>query len=109
MSNATVASWTACIKELQRLVNTAAAGAADDDLRKAGIAMGRNLEKLTRQPPLPHAAWKRLVQDVQVIMKTACLAGSELSPESKEVYRRYRPHLARRLAFAMIGSTTGPH
>jgi hypothetical protein len=65
MANAVVASWKACIKELQDAVNT-----DWQDLYEveAGIlrAFVERVRQLEQQPPLPHAAWKRLVQDVQV-------------------------------------------
>jgi hypothetical protein len=58
MANAVVASWTACIKELQQLT---AGTAQAHPLNTACM-----LDKLHQQPLLPHAAWKKLVQDVQV-------------------------------------------
>jgi hypothetical protein len=61
MANAAVSLWMACIKDLQNLV--IAAGAAPASAVKA---MLKCLNKLEHQPPLPHAAWKKLVQDVQV-------------------------------------------
>lgn len=60
MSKAVVASWMACIKELQKLVTASAADAG------ATEAFRQRLQQLDGQPPLPHAAWKKLVQDVQV-------------------------------------------
>jgi hypothetical protein len=61
MSNAWVAAWTACIKELLRLVNTASVAQAEVQ------AFDRVVAELSKQPqPLPHAVWKKLVQDVQV-------------------------------------------
>lgn len=30
-------------------------------------ALTKRIDKLYQQPPLPHAAWKKLVQDVQVM------------------------------------------
>lgn len=71
MANAVVASWTACVKELQRLVEAAAAAGPCRvyegqpywaDLKP----YQRCVDKLDTQSPLPHAAWKRLVQEVQV-------------------------------------------
>jgi hypothetical protein len=35
--------------------------------------MKQHVDRLEQQPPLPHAAWKRLVQDVQV--KAAVVRG----------------------------------
>jgi hypothetical protein len=68
-------------------VDAAAAGAADFHLEKAGIDISRTIEMLKGQPPLPHAAWKRLVQDVQVTLKTACRAGRQREPKAR-CYRR---------------------
>lgn len=64
MANAAVASWTACIKELRHLADTA--GAVQDD---AIHAFRQRVDKLEQQPPLPKATWKRLVQDAQVTHK----------------------------------------
>jgi hypothetical protein len=61
MSKACIAAWTACIKELQGLANTAVADQPD-----AVFQAMQHVEQLDQQQPLPHAAWKRLVQDVQV-------------------------------------------
>jgi hypothetical protein len=61
MANAAVSLWTACIKDLQ--TSTHAAGAVPASTVKALV---KSLNKLEQQPPLPHAAWKKLVQDVQV-------------------------------------------
>jgi hypothetical protein len=76
MANAVVASWTACISALQHLLvqvshTTSAA------LSGATQSVVQLVEKLGRQPPLPHAAWKRLAQDVQVtwLARGVCLAG----------------------------------
>lgn len=60
MANAVVASWAACIKELQRLVDAPSVAQSD------GNAVLKLVEQLDNQPPLPHAACKRLVQDLQV-------------------------------------------
>lgn len=60
MANAVVAEWTACIKELQQIVDAAAAAQLD------GGTLAQHLEKLEEHASMPHAAWKRLVQDVQV-------------------------------------------
>lgn len=61
MATTAVAAWTACIKEMQQLLNTE--GALQRDAYTALVISVAGLQK---QPPLPHAAWKRLVQDVQV-------------------------------------------
>ena len=62
MANAVVASWTACIKELQRLTDRV--GDAD---AAAVAGLRQRLENIQQQPPLPNAVWKKLVQDVQVM------------------------------------------
>jgi hypothetical protein len=63
MANAVVASWTACIKELQRMIDTA--GEAGDSAALVKVFRLR-MEAITQQPPLPNAVWKKLVHDVQV-------------------------------------------
>lgn len=59
--NMVVATWTGLITALQQQVD--AADAADSASRAAVTA---GLNSITYAPPLPHAAWKTLVQDVQV-------------------------------------------
>ena len=66
MANAVVAEWTACIKELQQIVDAAAAAQLD------GETLAQHLEKLEEHASMPHAAWKRLVQNVQV---NNCMVG----------------------------------
>jgi hypothetical protein len=61
MANAAVAGWTACIKELQQQLGATGPVRADDF-----SAFSKRVTALEQQLPLPHAAWKRLVQDVQV-------------------------------------------
>lgn len=63
MANAAVASWTACIKELQKLVDnsTTAPDAAQFTERMT------QLEQLSCSP-LPPAAWKTLVDKLQVLL-----------------------------------------
>ena len=61
MANAAVASWSACIKELQQL---AAGSATSPDA--AQLAVDR-LDK-DKQSPLPSAAWKKLVRNVKVLL-----------------------------------------
>ena len=70
MANAAVASWTACVKELQELA------AAPSVAQRDGDAVLQRVEKLQDQPPLPHAAWKRLAQDVQVRQADNCRRGN---------------------------------
>lgn len=65
MANAAVASWTACIKELQKLVVDPSTSHDTADL-----AVGK-LDK-DKEIPLPNAAWKKLVRDVKVLLSTAC-------------------------------------
>jgi hypothetical protein len=66
MANPVVASWTACIKELQDAVNTDWQGVSVAETADALRAVVLRVKRLREQPPLPHAAWKRLVHDVQV-------------------------------------------
>jgi hypothetical protein len=61
MANAAVASWTACVKELQQLMSSTPAAQS-----RFSVACTQRLQQLSQQPPLPHAAWKKLAQDVQV-------------------------------------------
>jgi hypothetical protein len=63
MANAVVASWTACINELQQLIDDTADAAEADAIQ---LCLLQRINKLKKQPSLPHAAWKRLVQDMQV-------------------------------------------
>lgn len=62
MANAAAASWTACIKALHQLTDRA----GNADVSAAVDAVRQHMDKLTLQPPLPNAVWKKLVQDVQV-------------------------------------------
>jgi hypothetical protein len=64
MASAVVASWSACIKDLQQLIDRAAEPPAGE-----GAALTRRIQNLFLPPPLPNAAWKKLVQDVQVMLK----------------------------------------
>lgn len=59
MANAAVASSTACIKEVQKLV---------DDPCRAPDAAQQAIDKVFMQSesPMPNAAWKKLVNDAQV-------------------------------------------
>jgi hypothetical protein len=75
MAKAVVAAWAACVKDLQQLI--AAAPASTPAPGAPGIATPPSNEsfrfmqcvrKLHDQPPLPHAAWKKLAQDVQVMV-----------------------------------------
>ena len=60
MANAVVASWTACVRELQQMLDTA-------DFAEADVSkLFQHADKLGDQLSLPHAAWKKLVHDVQV-------------------------------------------
>jgi hypothetical protein len=60
MANTCITAWTACIKELQGLVSTASAAPTE-------VPGYDRVEELSKQlQPLPHASWKKLVQDVQV-------------------------------------------
>lgn len=60
MANAVVASWTACVRELQQMLDTA-------DFAEADVSkLFQRANKLGDQLSLPHAAWKKLVHDVQV-------------------------------------------
>lgn len=59
MSHSTVVeTCTGLIKALQQHVE------APDAASGAAVSAGMN--SITNAPPLPHAAWKTLVQDVQV-------------------------------------------
>jgi hypothetical protein len=66
MANAAVSLWTACIRDLENPALAAGAVPASAVPVSAVKAMLKCLNKLRKQPPLPHAAWKKLVQDVQV-------------------------------------------
>lgn len=66
MANAVVASWKECIKELQMAVDTDWQDVIPADAADALGAFVQRVQMLKQQLPLPHAAWKRLVQDVQV-------------------------------------------
>jgi hypothetical protein len=72
MAKAVVAAWTACVKDLQQQVAAASATTP----APGGIIMHASTEfrssmrclmKLKEEPQLPHAAWKKLVHDVQVM------------------------------------------
>jgi hypothetical protein len=69
MAKASVAAWSACIKELQQLV----AEASSQGFTRSTHAADRfqsfvqRISKVNPQQPLSHAAWKKLVQDVQVV------------------------------------------
>jgi hypothetical protein len=73
MAKSVVAAWSACVKDLQQLVATAsastpAAGAPTNTCASNEIiSFKQSMNKLEEQPPLPHAAWKKLAQEVQVI------------------------------------------
>jgi hypothetical protein len=75
MAKAVVSAWTACVKDLQQLVaaasaSTPALGTPDSPTTRASSELSsfmQRVKKLNKQPPLSHAAWKKLVQDVQVI------------------------------------------
>jgi hypothetical protein len=62
MSNAGVSSWKTLIKDLQQLLD-----AADPASRAAANkAIYARLNDSAVSQQLPHAAWKKLVKDVQV-------------------------------------------
>jgi hypothetical protein len=65
MATAVVAAWTACIKELQQLLD--GTGAVTPAHATAMQDLLEHLHKLEAQPPLPNTAWKKLAQDVQVM------------------------------------------
>jgi hypothetical protein len=73
MANAVVAAWTACIKELQQVVE--ATGAVTPAHTVAIHGLVQRLHKLEAQQPLPHTAWKKLAQEVQV--KAAIIAAAQ--------------------------------
>jgi hypothetical protein len=75
MANSVVASWTVCIKELQRLMD--AADATDPPAAEVE-AFTKRIDKLQKQPPMPHAAWKKLVQDAKVMHAGADGGGREV-------------------------------
>jgi hypothetical protein len=59
--SSTVSLWAACIKDLQDQTFV------EDDVPPSAVkALLQASSKLEQQPPLPSAAWKKLVQDVQV-------------------------------------------
>jgi hypothetical protein len=76
MAKALVAAWAACVKDLQVQLQQQVAAISASPTAPTGIIthvssdfsslLGR-FTKLKEQPPLPHAAWKKLVQDVQVM------------------------------------------
>jgi hypothetical protein len=64
MSHKTVLdTWTGLVKALQQHVD---APDAADVANAAAVAVGVTSIGSSSAPPLPHAAWKTLVQDVQV-------------------------------------------
>jgi hypothetical protein len=66
MANAVVASWKECIKELHLAVSTDWQDVGHAEAADALSEFVQRVQVLKQQLPLPHAAWKRLVQDVQV-------------------------------------------
>jgi hypothetical protein len=87
MANAVVASWTACVRELEQLLDTA--DAAEADVSK----LFQRADKLGEQLSLPHAAWKKLVHDVQVthasidVTLSLCLGGKHRCQASRGAER----------------------
>lgn len=69
MAKAVVAAWSACIKELQQLVAEASSQGFTSSTHAANRFQSfiQRMSKLNPQQPLSHAAWKKLVQDVQVV------------------------------------------
>jgi hypothetical protein len=68
MSSPAVATWTALIKALEKLVKAppeinGTSTSASVALRRAVIT---RLNEGAKQPPLPRAAWKKLVQEHKV-------------------------------------------
>jgi hypothetical protein len=67
MANAVVAHWKALVKEVQLVINfewqDVPAADVAEAVRHFVKSMGGHPP---RGAPLPHAAWKKLVQDVQV-------------------------------------------
>jgi hypothetical protein len=71
MSKGLITCWTACITELQQMADAAAAACVPDQAKLQ--ALNDAMEDLSRMPqPLPHTAWKKLVQDVQVTCADTC-------------------------------------
>lgn len=62
MANAAVAAWTACIKDLQKLV-----GGSCPVPTTAQVV--ERMTEMAGDPntPLPNAAWKELVHEIQVL------------------------------------------
>jgi hypothetical protein len=76
MANAAVASWSKSIKEVQKIFDdpvtaTVTRLGVDGLLHKLGLAT----EFVPGGTALPNAAWKKLVQDVQVISNHMSTAG----------------------------------
>jgi hypothetical protein len=71
MARAAVAAWVACISDLQQLFDGVFAPGAPDSTPAANSAATHifvhSLTQLQRHSPLPHAAWKKLVEEVQVM------------------------------------------
>jgi hypothetical protein len=73
MAKTVVAAWAACVKDLQHFVAAASASTpatgsiATPAASKEFDSFLQCLEKIRKQPSLPHAAWKKLVADVQVM------------------------------------------
>lgn len=63
MASATVVAWTACIQEVQQLVDLAT---EQQVLVGSGMECFQRVTELVQQSPLPHAALKKLVQDIKV-------------------------------------------
>jgi hypothetical protein len=79
MAKAVVAAWAACVEGLQQQVaaasaSTPAPGSIMTQASKEFSSLMQRIIRLQDQPPMPHAAWKKLVQDVQV-MCWACHHG----------------------------------
>jgi hypothetical protein len=78
MAKAAAAAWAACLKDLQQQVAAASASkpAPGRIISHASTEFRSSMQcirKLKDQPPLPHAAWKKLAQDVQVMCwRTPC-------------------------------------
>lgn len=63
MSSSAAASWTALIKGLETLL----AGPTDfTGDTPAYQAVAAKHDALAEQPPLPHAAWQKVIQDIKV-------------------------------------------
>jgi hypothetical protein len=83
MAKAVVAAWAACVKDLQQQVAAACAsspppGSIITQASQEFSSSMRRVMKLKEQPPLPHAAWKKLVHDVQVMCWGSCRVTGEL-------------------------------